>query len=295
MAVRRQHDAERLRFPLNDKPGHFARPHAALPFPVPVCHRGAAVTLNAPATLPSQDWPRIVSVGVDGLLVSFGDTLSEPANRAALAFRAAMDAADLPNAEETATSLVSAYLRFDPVTGDPVALRARLDALLATRDWYKADLPQGRRLWRIPTVFGTGLAPQLEEAAQAAGLSVDQAIATLSQTRVRVQTIGFAPGQPYLGALPPAWDIPRQTELTKQVPIGALTVAIRQLVLFSVSTPTGWRHVGQTAIRLFRPESDAPFVLRPGDEALFTPTTPEILANMQADGPDGGATFEPLS
>jgi KipI family sensor histidine kinase inhibitor len=142
-------------------------------------------------------------------------------------------------------------------------------------------------------VFGTDLAPQLEEAAQVAGLLPEQAVASLSSARVRVQTIGFAPGQPYLGSLPKVWDIPRQQTLTPQVPIGALVVAIRQLVLFSVTTPTGWRHVGQTAFRLFRPDSSTPFVLRPGDEAQFVPVSAEEYSNLRQD-PEGGVTWEAI-
>lgn len=241
-----------------------------------------------------QGWPRIQTVGTDGMLVSFGDRLGEAANRAALAFRSALDRAQLDGVEESSTSLVSTYLRFDPVHADHAGLRADLERLLATENWYEAALPEGRRLWRIPTVFGTDLAPQLDQAAAAAGLSPDAAIASISRTRVRVQTIGFAPGQPYLGELESNWDIPRQKELTERVPEGALTVAIRQLVLFSVSTPTGWRHIGQTAFRLFRPTSDTPFVLRPGDEALFEPVSPEHLSAMR-DDPDGGATSQVIS
>lgn len=240
-------------------------------------------------------FPRIRTAGVDGLLISFANSLSEPANRAAIALRAAIDRAGWDGVEETATSLVSVYVRFDPLWTDHTALRSLVAPLLASQDWYQAALPSGRRLWRIPTVFGTELAPQLAEAANAAGLSVPEAIASLSQSRVRVQNIGFAPGMPYLGELPEAWDIPRQTTLTEKVPEGALTVAIRQLVLFSVSTPTGWRHVGQTAFRPFRPDSDTPFVLRPGDEALFVPTAPDALANARRHDPDGGATSEALT
>ena len=250
--------------------------------------------MTAPTEPISQTYPQIRTVGVDGLLVSFAGELTEAANRAALAFRAAVDAERWDAVEETTTSLVSTYLRYDLRHGDPATLTAKLTALMVSRDWYAADMPEGRRLWRIPTAYGPPLAPQLAEAAEAAGLSAEEALRTLSETRVRVQAIGFAPGQPYLGSLPPAWNIPRQTALTKQVPIGALTVAIRQFVLFTVTAPTGWRHVGQTAITLFRPELDTPFVLRPGDEALFVPTSPEALARMQADGPDGGATSEPI-
>lgn len=239
-------------------------------------------------------WPRVRTVGFDGLLVSFGDVLSEPANRAALAFRDAVERAGWTGVEETSTSLVSTYVRFDPLWQDHAQMQAALEALLTEQDWFAADLPRGRKLWRVPTVFGTDMAPQLEEAASAAGLTPDEAIALISETRVRVQTIGFAPGMPYLGELPPEWDIPRQTELTSQVPAGGLCVAIRQLVLFPVATPTGWRHIGQTGFRLFRPESDQPFVLRPGDEALFDPTTAEKLAAMKGDA-NGGAVSEVIS
>jgi len=237
--------------------------------------------------------PRIRTIGVDGMLVSFGTALSEPANRAALAFRAALERAGWEGVEETSTSLVSAYLRFDPLHLEHAALEHRLAALLATRDWYAEPLPGGRRLWRIPAVFGTDLAPGLGAAAEAAGMTPEAAIAALSGARVRVQTIGFAPGQPYLGELPPEWNIPRQSALAARIPEGALAVAIRQMVLFSVATPTGWQHAGQTAMRLFRPESDTPFVLHPGDEVDFMPVDAGRLEAMR-DDPLGGAESRPI-
>ncbi len=243
---------------------------------------------------PAQ-WPAIRTVGIDAMLVSFGDALSEPANRAALAFRAALDG-DVPDGvEETSTSLVSAFVKFDPLHLTHEMLRSRLSDLLADRDWYQAPLPQARRLWRVPAVFGTTLGPQLGDAAHAAGLDLAAAIASLTAAPVRVQTIGFAPGQPYLGPLPAIWDIPRQKELNPRVPEGALIVAIRQLVLFSVTAPTGWLHIGQTAFRLFRPDSEVPFVLRPGDEITFQSISPEALNHARAEGPDGGATSEVIA
>ena len=241
-----------------------------------------------------NDFPIIRTAGVDGLLISFAATLSEPANRAALAFRATLDSEGWAGIEETSSSLVSAFIRFDPLQVSHGMLRKRAQDLLDQHDWYAAELPGGRRFWRIPTVFGTTMAPQLAQAAQAAGMSEDEATRSLSSARVRVQTIGFAPGQPYLGELPPAWDIPRQKELTPRVPEGALVVALRQLVLFSVTTPTGWQHVGQTAIQLFRPEADEPFLLRPGDEVQFVSTDVATIDRMRND-PRGGATCEVMA
>jgi inhibitor of KinA len=242
-----------------------------------------------------QKGPVISPLGVDGLRISFADSLSEPANRAALAFRAALDQAGLTAITETSTALTSAYLRFDLAGSNHAQMQKALQDLLDSRDWYAAPLPHGRRLWRVPAVFGGDLAPQLPGAAELAGLTPDAAANALCAAPLRVQAIGFAPGQPYLGELPDNWDIPRQSGLTPQVPAGALTVAIRQMVLFSVSTPTGWRHIGQTALRLFRPEEAEPFLLRPGDEVLFCQINRDTYENLRQNDPDGGATSERIA
>ena len=239
------------------------------------------------------DWPRIAAVGLTGLLVRFADHLTEPANRAALAFRAAVEGENWPGVEETSSSLCSSFIRFDPLHLPHADLIARLQMLLATSDWYSAPPPEGRRFWRIPTLYGT---PQLAEAAALAGLREAEAVASLSTARTRVLTLGFAPGQPYLGELPPAWNIPRQTTITPQVPAGALVVAVRQLVLFANASPTGWRHIGQTAFRCFRPNQPDPFALRAGDEVQFYPVTIEEYSNICDDTcSNGGAEMVPIA
>ncbi|WP_417724836.1 5-oxoprolinase subunit B family protein [Salipiger sp.] len=250
--------------------------------------------IETPTAPSAETYPLIRSVGIDGLLVSFGPGLSEPANRAALAFRAALEREAWDGVEETSSSLVSAYLRFDPLHLSHAALRARLDVLIAAQDWLQAELPRGRSLHRIPTVYGGALGPQLAEAAAVAGMTEAEARASLSSARVRVTALGFAPGQPYLGQLPEAWNIPRQQALTPQVPKGALVLAIRQFVIFSVTAPTGWRHVGRTAAPLFRLGHDRPFLLAPGDEVIFPEAPEDSFPALQAD-PDGGCTREALS
>jgi len=242
------------------------------------------------------DWPIIRTVGLSGILVSFADKLSEPANRAALAFRAAIDAQEWPEVSETSTSLVSAFLQVDLAATPLDAMKERLIDLIGQQDWFAAPLPQGRTLWHVPTVYGTDLAPQLEEAAQVAGLDPDAAVKELSEARVRVLTIGFAPGQPYLGELSETWNIPRQQKLTQAVPAGALVVAVRQLVVFTNITPTGWRHVGQTAFKTFRPDAKQPFALSPGDELTFPAIAEKEFKDIQTKDTsgNGGAVTETL-
>lgn len=239
-------------------------------------------------TVRPDRFPQIVPMGLSGMLVRFSDRMEDAANRAALAFRAGVEVEAWEGVEETATSLGSVFLRFDPLRTDPRALSERVTGLLARRDWMSEALPAGRRLWHIPALFGGPEAPQLEEAASLAGLTPDAAVAELTARPVRVLTIGFAPGLPYMGPLPPHWDIPRQTALTPTLPAGAVVVAVRQVIIFPTATPTGWRHVGQTGFRGFRPEAAAPFPLRAGDEVRFHAVTAEELRRLRNEDPDGG-------
>ncbi len=242
-------------------------------------------------------FPLLRTVGFDGLLVTFAQTMSEPSNRAALAFRGAVEAQQIDGVLETSASLASAFIRFDPLSLSHHDIEELLRAMLVSRDWYAAPLPAGRRFWKVPTVYGSDLAPQLEDAALAAGLSPADAIDHLSQSRVRVLTIGFAPGQPYLGPLGPEFNVPRLKELTPMVPEGALVLAISQFVLFSGPTPTGWRHVGQTAFRCFRPDMEQSFALNPGDEMQFISVTRDELEDIRTTCTDGsgGASCEEIT
>ncbi len=224
------------------------------------------------------------------MLITFADELEDAANSAAFAFRAAIDALNLAGVLETSTSLTSAFVVYDPHILPQATLKDQITSLLNARDWSCADLPQNRKLWHIPAVFD---GPQLDEAAKLAGVTAQTAIEELCQKPLRVLTIGHAPGQPYLGSLPPNWNIPRQTGLTKQVQTGAITVAIRQIVLFSGPSPTGWRQVGRCDFRCFRPEQDNPFSLSPGDAVRFEPVDEATFETMRKAG-NGGATWETL-
>ncbi len=237
--------------------------------------------------------PRIEPLGEAAFLVRFAERLDDAANRACVAFRADLEADPLPGIVETASSLGSVLVRHDGQ--QPDALRAALARRL-DRDWSQAA-PVAHRLWSIPCSYGGADGPQLAEAAEMAGLSQAQAIEVLSNARVRVLALGFAPGMPYLGILPDNWDLPRQTGLTPKVPEGALVLAVRQFVLFGTEAPTGWRHVGRTLFGCFEPTRPEPIALSPGDEVCFPPVTPEALREGAARDAArlGGARLEAIA
>ena len=221
------------------------------------------------------------------MLVRFARILSEDANTRAIAFAAQINSACLHGVQEVASSLTSVRVGFDPAVTNRADVTAQLSEIL-TQPAAGATTP--RRAWRIPAAFGPKHAPQLAEAAALAGVTQDQAIADITAHRVRVIALGFAPGQPYLGMLPPHWDIARQSELTPKMPNGALVTAVRQLIIFAADAPTGWRHIGQTAFRVYQPEAPEPFAFQPGDTVQFCAVSDcELDALRDRSDTNGGA------
>ena len=238
---------------------------------------------------------KVFPLGPDGVVVRFG-LAAEPAAMAAAGVLAAELEREAPvGVVEVVPALASVFLRFDPglvARGDLVAAGlARAREIAAARPVP----PEPVRRWTIPAAFGGGAGPQLVELARRLGMREEAAVAELCTTSLRVLTIGFAPGQPYIGLLPEGWNIPRLAELTPQVPAGAIAVAVRQIVLFGQPSTTGWRQVGISALRCFRPERAEPMPLRAGDAIRFAPAdAAEIEALKGAPDGLGGARLEVL-
>ena len=248
------------------------------------------------ALLPPSAGPQdaqILPLGQDGILVRFALRAEPWATSAAQAFYDTARAAPLPHMREIVPSLTSVLFRFDATKITRAESARQIGELLSGRDWHAAMPQPAKRIWRIPAAFGGENGPDLEAAAKLAGLSPHAAIEMITSTPLRVLAIGFAPGQPYLGLLPQQWDLPRMQSLNPQVPKGAIAVAVRQLVLFSNASPTGWRQIARTGFAPFRPDAESAVPLRAGDALHLVPVSGDDLTGLLASGdPAGGAICE---
>lgn len=207
--------------------------------------------------------PRFVPLGDSALLVRFGDTLDEAANRAAIGFARGLETAPPEGVEEIASNLVSVLLRFNPMvtTADRVAAELRL---LPPDAWDPPAEPGA--IHTIPVTFD---GEDLEEVASLLKLDAAAFVARHNASKVRVLATGFAPGFVYCGFHPEALHVPRRTKVRASVPAGTVLFAAGQTAIATTAIPTGWHIIGHTPFRNFDPAADPPTALRPGDRIVF--------------------------
>lgn len=205
----------------------------------------------------------IQPLGDAAVLVRFGDTLSETANRQAIAFAARLDR-DVPEGvEEIAPGLVSVLLRTRPG-----ADLWRLSGELRLRMADEEQAPAGREHTIAVTFDGADLA----EVAVLAGLSASHLVEQHNAAPLRVLATGFAPGFVYLGFHGPQLVLPRREHVRPMVPAGTVLLAAGQTAIAATPIRTGWHVIGRTSFQNFDPEGVPPTRLVPGDIVRFAVT-----------------------
>jgi KipI family sensor histidine kinase inhibitor len=131
-----------------------------------------------------------------------------------------------------------------------------------------APLDQSCRV-EIPVRYGGEYGPDLEDVGRHTGLSPAEVIRLHTSADYLVYFLGFSPGFPYLGGLPPELATPRLLAPRKKVPAGSVAIGGSQTGIYPMETSGGWRIIGRTTLRLFDAEASPPALLRAGDHVRF--------------------------
>jgi 5-oxoprolinase (ATP-hydrolysing) subunit B len=206
--------------------------------------------------------PLIQPLGDQGLIVRFSATLSDEANRAAIAFARRLQAAMPDAVSEIAPNLVSVLLKYDPRRVSYERLAGEVRLLLKGRDAKPA--PGTRHVIQV-RFDGEDLALLAATLSLSPGAFVREHCART----LRVLATGFAPGFVYCGFHPETLELPRRTNVRQKVPAGTVLFAARQTAITSTPVPTGWHVIGHTDFSNFDPAADPPTALREGDEIVF--------------------------
>ena len=206
--------------------------------------------------------PHIVPLGDSGLLVRFGATLSETANRRATGFAQLLASGEaLAGVTEIIPNLVSVLVCYDPrqVGFEALAGEVRL------RLGGVTEVVTGA----LRTIRVRFDGEDLASVAADLKLKVDAFITAHNASPLRVLATGFAPGFVYCGFHSGALILPRRAAVRPMVPAGTVLFAAGQTAITATPIPTGWHVIGHTDFRNFDPAATPPTALRPGDGIRF--------------------------
>lgn len=233
--------------------------------------------------------PRLLALGDSAWTVEFGHAIDAAANARVMGLAGRVAAARKNDPRMAAiTDIVPTFrsltVHFDPWSGDAAALGRGLQALAMEGSEATAT---GRR-WQLPVCFDDDFAPDLARVCELKQLTRTAVIDLLLGATFRVYMLGFQPGFPYMGGLPPALVTPRLPSPRQKVPAKSVAIALDMCSVYPWESPGGWNLLGRTPVVLFDPaQTEQPAMLAAGDEVCWTAVdrgTHDRLAAQIAQG-----------
>ncbi len=233
----------------------------------------------------------IVPLGDSALIVRVCEGFADAPDKtlsAVLKAQRRLEKAGLPGLIETAAGYTTVALFFDPLRlldarAEPETvfdwLADRVREALADRR-VRTFAGKVRRI-EIPVCYDREFAPDLDEVARHAGLTVQRVIDLHSGAEYRVHCLGFTPGFPYLSGLPGELATPRRIMPQKEVAAGSVAIGGTQTGIYPVKSPGGWNVIGRTPLLLFDAQKDQPALLFAGDRVRFRAITREEFETMK--------------
>jgi len=185
-----------------------------------------------------------------------------PDEAAAICFAAAVRTVGFPWLVDVVPAYATVGVYFDGELANLAAVRAALARVKPAA----AESVRGR-LHFIPCCYEMQL--DLARVAEHTGLGAEQVIAAHTAVEYTVHAIGFCPGFPYLGYLPPELTgVPRLPSPRLRVEPGSVGLTARQTGVYPLVRPGGWNLIGRTPLQLVCVE-DSYFPIEVGDRVRF--------------------------
>jgi inhibitor of KinA len=199
---------------------------------------------------------RLVPLGDQAVLAYLKD------EAAAVRFAAAVQSAAPPWLHDVVPAYASVGVYFDANAVRTTDVLRWLEALPVA----DTAVSVGRR-HVVPVCYELG--PDLAKVADHLKLTAEEVIRLHSSAEYTVYAVGFVPGFPYLGYLPPQLcGVPRLSSPRVRVEPGSVGVTGRQTGIYPLPRPGGWHLIGRTPLTLVDVADDY-FPLRVGDTVRF--------------------------
>ena len=242
----------------------------------------------------STPLPRFLSAGDTALTIEVaeGAGIAQSHRVMSLYNRIVTAPAPPPGILDLVPAIRSLTVHYDPARTSAAELRQTLAPLALEASNLPLDpdtdatIP-GSRLWHIPACYEPTFGPDIETVADHCKLTPWQVTALHACVSYRVFMVGFLPGHPYMGDLPPPLRIPRRDTPRTSVPAGSIAIATTMSVIYPLESPGGWHIIARTPIRLFDAARSEPSLLAPGDEVRFMSISKSRFDELAASVADG--------
>tara|TARA_R100000322_G_scaffold133072_6_gene89046 strand:+ start:35008 stop:35691 length:684 start_codon:yes stop_codon:yes gene_type:complete len=226
-----------------------------------------------------SDWPRFRAVADHGLLVSFGDEISDTVSAQVFALDRVLRETPPEGMTECIPAMVNLLIDFDPEVTDHAGVQQEVEGRLG----HIEDAPVAGQDRVVEVCYDADFASDLARVAEATGLTPDQVIEAHLAGDYRVRMYGFAPGYAYMSGVPEAIRVPRKSAAVRDVPAGSVIIAGGQCLVTTLTMPTGWSVIGRSPTRILTDDTDHPFLFDVGDRVRFERVERRAL-NGRTDG-----------
>ena len=187
---------------------------------------------------------------------------------AAVQFAAAIRTANPPWLFDVVPAYASVGVFFD---ADLIRAADVIALLSGNREFtntvQEPPAPRPERHFTIPVCYEMQL--DLPRVCEVTGLSADEVVRRHTEAVYTVYAIGFVPGFPYLGYLPPELcGVGRLPSPRVRVEPGSVGLTGRQTGIYPLVRPGGWNLIGRTPLTIVDVASGF-FPLRVGDAVRF--------------------------
>ncbi len=181
-----------------------------------------------------------------------------------------IDAAHVPGVECVIPTYDAALIEIDPTDVSLDGLRDYLVHVIEGLD-FDRPLTESPRTFDVPVLYDLDGELDLQDVADAQGLSAEEIVRLHSEPTYVVRCLGAPGGSPMLDGPPFPHPVRRLTSPRAHVPQGVVSVAGRQATITPAAAPGGWPLIGWTPLTVLDIEAE-PFVpYEPGDLICFRP------------------------
>lgn len=228
--------------------------------------------------------PQFLHAADQAVIVQFAEGFDPEANARVIGLDRNLSEDPITGIIETVPTYRSLMVHYDAAQ---MRAEALIEALRPRAEAASGEWPAAR-LWIVPAYYRGPEALDLDAVAKLHGITTEEVIRLHTEPEYRVAMIGFSPGLAYLGGLVDQLHTPRLSEPRQCTPAGGLAIGGVQANINTVESPSGWRFLGRTPLKIFDPARKNPFLMDPGDRVRFEVVNAREVARLDAISAKGG-------